>query len=366
MRPRATTLLVGALPPPTGGVASTTAMLMAHFGARLVLLDIAFHGDDRARSAARAYHSLRMTGRLLRLALSHRPAKAILFTSSGASFWEKGAWAFMLRCLGVEPILFPISGNFDWFLERQGSAGAAAARAVLRMCRVVVQSEFWREKFGAWKDADGIVVIPNCVNNDLYSQLKPRDPLKGRRMKFLFVGWITPQKGLLELERAAASLIERGYDFEIILVGPFKKSSPLVRRIWEKEPLLDGRFRFIGELDTDGVKIRSIYAEADAFVFPTHWEGMPGAVLEAMAVGLPIIASSVTSLPDLVDHERNGLLIPARDPYALASAMADLMDGRYDLSEMGRLSREKVIAKFSQSLVVDRYEELVAPAGGGR
>lgn len=354
-----TTLLIGALPPPTGGVATTTLMLMSRFADRCILLDTAQKHPCLRYRICRAAFSVLLTIRLILIIVRRRPIQAVIYSSAHNSFWEKGAWVLMLRWLGVRPILFPIDGAFDVFLAGQKGLRAKAVRHILASAElIVVQGEHWRRSFVSWVDPAVIRVIPNWVDETRFRPSGVEVAKRPACFKFLYVGWIMPEKGLLELCRAAASLAAKGYDFEISLVGPFRAGAIHVRQRWGDEPRLVGRFRFHGEVSCLSEELLTSYREANAFVFPSHFEGMPGAVLEAMASGLPVIATSVGTLPEVVVDQITGLLVPAHDPMALEIAMADFMDGKRDLRAMGIQGRKRVIERFSGGVVLGLYEEL--------
>jgi glycosyltransferase involved in cell wall biosynthesis len=101
----------------------------------------------------------------------------------------------------------------------------------------------------------------------------------------------------------------------------------------------------------------------DIFVLPSHSEGVSLAVLEAMAAGLPVIVSEVGGLPEIVRHEENGLLIPPKDPEALAKSLAQLLDSPDLAKRLGAKAREHIQEKYSleqmSRAVNEAYDELV-------
>jgi len=99
-----------------------------------------------------------------------------------------------------------------------------------------------------------------------------------------------------------------------------------------------------------------LYRAADIFVQPSHVEGMSNALLEAMACGLPAVATTVGAAPQMVDDGVDGLLVPPGDPDALASAMVRLL-GSPDLRHtMGAQASDHVHSRYSMSRVVDQIE----------
>jgi glycosyltransferase involved in cell wall biosynthesis len=113
--------------------------------------------------------------------------------------------------------------------------------------------------------------------------------------------------------------------------------------------------------------VPQLLAAADLFVLPSRWDAFPTAVLEAMAAGLPVVASHTGGIPEMVEDGVTGLLVPPGDAPALAAALSGLLaaaTGRR--AEMGRRGRERAGAHFSLAAWADRLEALYrAVAGGG-
>src|SRR6185436_2068004 len=100
---------------------------------------------------------------------------------------------------------------------------------------------------------------------------------------------------------------------------------------------------FIGEVSD----VPSVLVRADIYVQPSFQEGLPNSVLEAMAMGLPIVATRISGNEDVVVHEENGLLVPAGDAEALAAALRRLMNDPLLAARMGRRSRQMVEERFA-------------------
>ena len=99
-------------------------------------------------------------------------------------------------------------------------------------------------------------------------------------------------------------------------------------------------------------------AALDVFVLPSRHEGLGVAILEAMAMALPVVASDVGGIPEIVDAGRTGVLVPPEDAAALASAIAALDRDRALAHQMGAAGRARVLAEFSMEVMADRYERL--------
>jgi glycosyltransferase involved in cell wall biosynthesis len=98
--------------------------------------------------------------------------------------------------------------------------------------------------------------------------------------------------------------------------------------------------------------------EADIFVLPSRSEGFPNAVLEAMAAGLPVVASDIAALRELIEHERTGLLIPSGVPRVLADTVCRLMGDAIFAGQLGEQAASDVRARYSFDRMVGAFESL--------
>lgn len=105
-------------------------------------------------------------------------------------------------------------------------------------------------------------------------------------------------------------------------------------------------------------ELEPIYADLDLVVLSSLNEGTPVSLIEAMAAGLPVAATRVGGVPDLVEHGKTGLLVPPKDPMALSGAMDVLISDADRRREMGRLGRETIYPKYSEAALIDRMERL--------
>ena len=106
--------------------------------------------------------------------------------------------------------------------------------------------------------------------------------------------------------------------------------------------------------------VPSLLASADAFVLPSRSEAFPNSVIEAMAAALPVVASSVGGLLDLIDHGRTGLLVPPSDAEALTTALRFLIDNPTQSAAIGQAARAEIRQRYSFERMVSAFENLYA------
>jgi glycosyltransferase involved in cell wall biosynthesis len=169
---------------------------------------------------------------------------------------------------------------------------------------------------------------------------------------FCFIGRIAREKGMGELVTAFERL-QKQYSIKLILVGTFEKHygvlDPEVVQTIENNPDI----LFLGRFDD----VRPYYALSDVFVFPTYREGFPNALLEAGAMQLPCIATDINGCNEIIQHEKNGLLIPPKDTEALYEAMHRMIAHPAERSQRAQQARQDIVAKFRREFVWQSLRE---------
>jgi glycosyltransferase involved in cell wall biosynthesis len=252
------------------------------------------------------------------------------------------------------------SGTLDEF-QRVGGARVSFLRAsrnrALRSARhVLCPSAYLRDVALGWGlDPARLSVLPNPAPE--VPELPDRDVLRGELElsgpTLAFAGRLGPQKSLDVALAAVAELP----DVTLVVAGDGPDRVALERRA--RELGVDGRARFLGSVPRDGVL--RLFRAADASVLSSSWENLPHTVLEALAVGSPVIATSVGGVPEVVRDGENGLLVPARDPQALAEAIRRFFADE-DLRARLEAAAPGSIAGYTEDAVFSRIEETLAEA----
>jgi len=155
------------------------------------------------------------------------------------------------------------------------------------------------------------------------------------------VGRLEEQKGHRYLFDAVASLHRSFPKMHLLLAGDGALRPELESRA--RALGIGQRVSFLGHCND----VQRVLDAADLFVLPSLWEALPFALLEAMASGLPVVATRVAGVPEVVSHGRTGLLVPPADAGALASALAEVVASRSRLDDMGAAARAVVEARYS-------------------
>jgi glycosyltransferase involved in cell wall biosynthesis len=154
------------------------------------------------------------------------------------------------------------------------------------------------------------------------------------------------------LLEAAALVLKRHPDarFRIVGDGPLGPELDAQARALGISAHVD----FLGARDDVPEQLRS----SDVFAFPSLMEAFPNGVMEAMAAGLPVVATDVGGIPELVEHDANGLLVPPGDAQALAAGILRFLDDRAHADACGRAARQMMAARYSYERTVEMFESL--------
>lgn len=290
-----------------------------------------------ARAIGRLRHFARTIG-------SHDNDGAILFSGAGASFIERSVMALIARLRGKPVVLMIRSGHFG----TQYHASAAfrfLARLLLKLPhRIGVQGESWigvlRE---AGVPASRIVVVPNWLSHPAAGP-RVRATKPGSPLRLLFAGWMTEYKGVPELIEALRELVRDGSAVTLTMAG----GGTLLdhARGVAAEAAMAGRLFVKGWLDREALAAE--LQAADILVLPSHAEGFPNIAMEALAEGMPVIATPVGAIPDSVKNGVNGSIVPVGDAQAIAEAV------RWHLAHPDKLERQSRAALETAALRHDR------------
>ena len=272
-----------------------------------------------------------------------RPRIVHLHTCSGFSFYRSAFDLWIAQRLGCKVILHVHGAAFDAFHDRAGWCQRFVIRRVLeRADRVIALSVRWQREITRISPRATVVVIENAVAIPSYLPVRKTSS----SLRLLQLAKMDHWKGVDDLLAACASLTRDGISVELVLAGPSGSAGDeksLAQKI--KAHDLERVARYVGPVVGD--EKQKWLHWADVYVQPSHHEGMPIAMLEAMAAGLPIVATSVGAVPEVVTDGVDGLLVPARKPAELATAIRTMADQPPLREAMSLAARAKVRHRFS-------------------
>lgn len=331
-----------------GGISSVIrvydeAGLLRRFRVRL----LATHSDGTAATKLRMH--LQALVAFLVLLARGRVGLLHVHSSSGPSFWRKCTFMLPAMALRVPVVLHIHSGQFDAFERELGPVRGRLVRWVLDHATVVVVlSSSWRRWVESVSTNQWVEVVPNPVLPE------PQAPAAPDRNVVLALGRLGHHKGSYLLLEAAARLAER-HRVSLRLAGDGDHEGVAARA---------------AELGVDAEVLGWIGPEqradelrrAGVFALPSLSEGLPMALLEAMAAGLPVVASSTGGIPEVVTHGVEGFLVAPGDVDDLTQRLGELLDDP-DLAErMGAAARARA-GDFSAEAVVPQVEKIYRTLG---
>jgi colanic acid/amylovoran biosynthesis glycosyltransferase len=198
-----------------------------------------------------------------------------------------------------------------------------------------------------------IVALPLGVDVDAFRPRNAPRRTPGEPFRLLSVGRLSAPKGHLILIEAVALLRERGRQVTLTLVGEGPQRAVLEQLIAHR-----GLWEFVGLAGAcNHDRIVHYYESSDAFVLSSFLEGVPVVLMEAMAMELPCIATWITGIPEIIERDSEGLLVPPASPSVIADAVERLMDDAEQARRLGAAARRKVVAKYDLERNVERLAE---------
>lgn len=201
--------------------------------------------------------------------------------------------------------------------------------------------------------------IANGIDVESWPAARPGE-VAGSPPTILCVARFVPRKRHADLLQAVARLASSGVSFRLLMVGggpTFSESRALADRLGLHAP----QVTFHGPASPD--EVRDLVADAHIFCLASLWEGMAGAVMEAMASGLPVVGTDVNGIADLVEPGRTGLLVPPGNPVALSQALGDLLEDSTKRASWGAAGRTRIRDQFGVDQMVAAKERLFVSLG---
>ncbi|HEX4332400.1 MAG TPA: glycosyltransferase family 4 protein [Usitatibacter sp.] len=287
------------------------------------------------------------------LTLRHPHALLHVHVASRASFWRKCAFMVLARVAGW-PVVFHLhGGGFADFYEQGPSRTRRAIRFFLdRAACVVTVSERWSAWVRGVSANRRVACIPNAVH------LPRTDRVRREEALIAFVGRCEEAKGILDLLEALAEVRLAIPRARLECAGEGDLGA-LADRAYELG--VEHGVRALGWLDP--AERDRLLARAAIFALPSHAEGLPMSLLEAMAAGCPVVAAACGGIPDLVVDGVNGLLVAPGDTEALACALHRLLVDRALAERLGAEARATIARRYTAEVALERLEQLYTGLG---
>ncbi len=272
---------------------------------------------------------------------------------SGMNFVVANTVATLCKMFGLPLILVLHGGNLPEFIKKY----PRWTRSALDKADVIVApSRFLAEQIGKW--GYQIKVIPNVVDISQY-EFRKRSKISPKLIWMRsFHSIYNPEMAIRVLQR----LCQRGQDATLTMAGKDKGLEDSLKQMAEELELSD-RVRFVGFLDSEN-KLREL-AESDIYINTNRIDNMPVSIVEARALGLPVVSTDVGGLPYLINHREDGLLVPDDDFKAMVKNIELLLDNP-DLTRKISRNGRAIAEKSDWSKVQGEWENLILQVAGER
>ena len=272
---------------------------------------------------------------------------------------------------GTKPLFISLHGSDVYLAERNKVVRQAAKIAMERAAAIIPCSEdLGRRVIAIGADPDKVHVVPYGADPSVFGRTRDaakreairRESGSGSRPMVLFLGNLFPKKGVTHLLDAVPQIRKRVPDAHVVIAG----DGPLKRSLEAQAASLGlgDAVRFMGRIDW--ATVPDWYAAADVFVVPSvidaagNVDGLPNVVLEAMACELPVVASDVAGIPQVIRDRETGRLAKPGDAEALASAITEMLTDHAFAKACGARARAFIETELTWERAAERYEALFA------
>jgi len=288
----------------------------------------------------------------------------LIFCGDGWSFWEKGTMVILSKWFGKKVIIAPRSGlilkDFESIIFRK-----FASYVFLKSDIILCQSSKWKTVFTKlisdnslhqWNGVDHLVVRQNWIDIDFYIQNRPTYDAKRGKIVFLYLGWVVLYKGIKDLIDAIEIVKDKLNSNVEFLIAGNGSDFEYIKRL-AQDLNIEQIVSFAGWVDQQ--EKMKLLQNVDAYILPSHFEGFPNSLLEAMASGIPCIATRVGAVEDVIKNNYNGILVDAMQPVQIADAILKISQDSQFRSNLGSNARKSVVANNSITSALTTFEDIL-------
>jgi len=288
-----------------------------------------------------------------------KPDAVLIFTSSRLGLLEKGLMGRCAEWMGVPALIAPGGGHLLMTYEHSFFMRVFSSLAFSKASKILCQGRQWQsfaiEKMGR-RIEDAPIVENWSATEELLKIGESRVYVSGgEKPKLLFVGWLDLEKGVMDLLRAFLdSGIENQLDLEFVGEGNVSQEA----RDFVSRNKLTEAVTFRGWLH--GPELQEAYRQADLFALPSWMEGLPNAMIEAMASGLCVLVTSVGNIPSVIEEGVNGIMVEPNQSDAICSALKKMVSDPAQRAKMGKNAHVFAKENFSVEVAVGKLTEVVS------
>lgn len=350
-------LIIGALPPPPGGMETVMkdmcSLNMKHY--ELIPFNVAKTKLIKSNIVFNTANFMYRCVKLIATLAHKRPELVHIHISSNIGFWQRATYAKITHLMRSPYILHMHGGEFKEFYEKSTPSKKKIIHTALNQAKaIIVLSAGWKKYFESIQKDSKYYVLPNSINMKAIEKYTLKKD-KSSKFKVLFVGRVERKKGIYELLEAISK--SRIPNLELDIIGPVMETKSDIDA-YVKKLKIEKKVRFHGAIVSDD-RLK-YFSQSDVFILPSYWEAFPISILEGMAFGLPIIATAVGAIPEVVKKE-NGIIIPPKNVNAIVKALQDIKSNSkkisYSSNNKQKVKNNYTTQKFQKNLE-SIYEQL--------
>lgn len=221
-------------------------------------------------------------------------------------------------------------------------------------------SDSTRQQLERWKPGHHIFQFVTWTDVETF-QKAGKERQEDFSQTFLYAGLLIPRKGVVHLVKAFASIAPDFSQARLLIIGREENQTYAARlTALVKDLGLEHRIQFLGEVSQQ--ELAQYMGQACAFVFPTYSEGLPRVVFEAMSTGLPVIATAVSGIPEIVREGSTGFLLQPGDESSLVEKMRWILEHPEASQQMGRKAHAFACTSFSTKAYIQGYQQIFQTA----
>lgn len=287
---------------------------------------------------------------MILISKKNKPDIVHIHSSFGPSFYRKMPFILFSYWFRV-PIINHIHGaDFDTFFIKASNRKRNIIKKIYELCDVfIVLSEQWRLNIAQIVCEDKIYVVEN------YAILPDIIDRKKQNNQVLFIGELGDRKGCFDIPKIWKLVKESVPDAKLVMAGAGKKEE-LIETFCKEGFVVDESLSFPGWVR--GIEKERVFQESTVLLFPSYNEGMPMAVLEAMAYQLGIVTTNVGGIPKLIESQKSGYLFEPGEIKKMAQAVVCLLENKEQCASYGKNARETVFLHYSLEAHIKKISNL--------
>jgi glycosyltransferase involved in cell wall biosynthesis len=222
-----------------------------------------------------------------------------------------------------------------------------------KMKDIIIQNKYClADKLKVLANGSSNGIDTSCFDASHFSEefkenLKKELGLLSTDFVFVFVGRIVSDKGINELILAFAAIQKQVKEVKLILVGPYEQELDPLKEVTKHQIKTNKSIISVGyQLD-----VRPYFAISDGLVFPSYREGFPNVVMQSGAMGLPCIVTNINGCNEIVEHAKNGFVIPVKNQKAIHESMLHFIKNKEQFCQMKQNARAMIVSRFDQQLM---------------